>query len=143
MPFIVATYVYASSQGQRTHSARTNCKNKPGIKIHIFIYFLICLDFQVTLSFVQEYAPPYLAIDQPNKGDTHIFTCACSGGLHMLKLLPIIICSLDLSEKVQTPKFNVFTHWLDATQDWKSMHVLAIVRTLFIPHKTIYVEAKK
>ena len=26
MPFIVATYVYASSQGQRTHSARTNCK---------------------------------------------------------------------------------------------------------------------
>ena len=24
VPFIVATYVYASSQGQRTHSARTN-----------------------------------------------------------------------------------------------------------------------
>jgi hypothetical protein len=24
MPFIVATYIYASSQGQRTHSARTN-----------------------------------------------------------------------------------------------------------------------
>jgi len=24
MPFIVATYVYASSQGQRTHSAQTN-----------------------------------------------------------------------------------------------------------------------
>jgi hypothetical protein len=24
IPFIVATYVYASSQGQRTHSARTN-----------------------------------------------------------------------------------------------------------------------
>ena len=24
MQFIVATYVYASSQGQRTHSARTN-----------------------------------------------------------------------------------------------------------------------
>jgi hypothetical protein len=24
MPFIVATYVYASSQGQRTHSAWTN-----------------------------------------------------------------------------------------------------------------------
>ena len=24
MPFIVATYVYTSSQGQRTHSARTN-----------------------------------------------------------------------------------------------------------------------
>ena len=23
MPFVVATYVYASSQGQRTHSART------------------------------------------------------------------------------------------------------------------------
>ena len=27
MPFIVATYVYASSQGQRTHSARTNLYN--------------------------------------------------------------------------------------------------------------------
>jgi hypothetical protein len=27
MPFIVATYVYASSQGQRTHSARTNFQN--------------------------------------------------------------------------------------------------------------------
>ena len=24
MPFIVATYIYASIQGQRTHSARTN-----------------------------------------------------------------------------------------------------------------------
>ena len=24
MPFVVANYVYASSQGQRTHSARTN-----------------------------------------------------------------------------------------------------------------------
>ena len=28
MPFIVATYVYASSQGQRTHSARTNMHKK-------------------------------------------------------------------------------------------------------------------
>jgi hypothetical protein len=28
MPLIVATYVYASSQGQRTHSARTNKKKK-------------------------------------------------------------------------------------------------------------------
>ena len=27
MPFIVATYVYASSQGQRTHSARTKIDN--------------------------------------------------------------------------------------------------------------------
>ena len=27
MPFIVATYVYASSQGQQTHSARTNFIN--------------------------------------------------------------------------------------------------------------------
>jgi hypothetical protein len=27
MPFIVATNVYASSQGQRTHSARTNVVN--------------------------------------------------------------------------------------------------------------------
>ena len=27
MPFVVATYVYASSQGQRTHSARTNKYN--------------------------------------------------------------------------------------------------------------------
>ena len=26
MPFVVATYVYASSQGQRTHSARTKIK---------------------------------------------------------------------------------------------------------------------
>ena len=26
MPFIVATYVYASSQGQRTHSAQTKSK---------------------------------------------------------------------------------------------------------------------
>ena len=29
MPFVVATYVYASSQGQRTHSARTKKKNIP------------------------------------------------------------------------------------------------------------------
>jgi hypothetical protein len=28
MPFIVATYVYASSQGQRTHSARNNYLNQ-------------------------------------------------------------------------------------------------------------------
>ena len=32
MPFIVATYVYASSQGQRTHSARTNLKYNVTIK---------------------------------------------------------------------------------------------------------------
>ena len=31
MPFIVATYVYASSQGQRKHSARTNV-SKHGFK---------------------------------------------------------------------------------------------------------------
>ena len=29
MPFIVATNVYATSQGQRTHSARTNVKYEP------------------------------------------------------------------------------------------------------------------
>jgi hypothetical protein len=28
MPFIAATYVYASTQGQHTHSARTNKKLK-------------------------------------------------------------------------------------------------------------------
>jgi hypothetical protein len=28
MPFIVATYVYASSQGQRTRSARTNISSQ-------------------------------------------------------------------------------------------------------------------
>ena len=37
MPFIVATYVYASSQGQRTHSART----KPWVKRKFpFVYGL-------------------------------------------------------------------------------------------------------
>ena len=34
MPFIVATYVYASSQGQRTHSART--KRLPAFKKLLF-----------------------------------------------------------------------------------------------------------
>ena len=29
MPFIVAPYVYASSQGQRTHSARTKINKHP------------------------------------------------------------------------------------------------------------------
>ena len=29
MPFIVATYVYASSQGQRNHSARTKISLNP------------------------------------------------------------------------------------------------------------------
>ena len=29
MPFIVASYVYASSQGQRTHSARTKRTDTP------------------------------------------------------------------------------------------------------------------
>ena len=39
MPFIVATYVYSSSQGQRTHSARTN-KNLPKlIQIAIIVPF--------------------------------------------------------------------------------------------------------
>ena len=33
MPFIVATYVYASSQGQRTHSARTKIQ----IDISVFM----------------------------------------------------------------------------------------------------------
>ena len=36
MPFIVATYVYGSSQGQRTHSARTNIvKEVPNSEIKI------------------------------------------------------------------------------------------------------------
>ena len=32
MPFIVATYVYSSRQGQRTHSARTNMRKVPTIE---------------------------------------------------------------------------------------------------------------
>jgi hypothetical protein len=39
MPFIVATYVYASSQGQRTHSARTN-NGTVTIQYDIYIYTL-------------------------------------------------------------------------------------------------------
>ena len=35
MPFIVATYVYASSQGQRTHSAQT--------KINSYLLFGHCI----------------------------------------------------------------------------------------------------
>jgi hypothetical protein len=34
MPFIVATYVYASSQGQRTHSARTNVSIYHTVQLH-------------------------------------------------------------------------------------------------------------
>jgi hypothetical protein len=41
MPFIVATYVYASSQGQRTHSARTN--------LHI----------SIILNSEEDFSPPY------------------------------------------------------------------------------------
>ena len=37
MPFIVATYVYASSQGQRTHSARTN-ETQPSMTPNLAIY---------------------------------------------------------------------------------------------------------
>ena len=33
MPFVVATYVYASSQGQRTHSARTKIGSVQTIQI--------------------------------------------------------------------------------------------------------------
>jgi hypothetical protein len=38
MPFKVATYVYASSQGQRTHSARTNlnyCHTRPILEFQL------------------------------------------------------------------------------------------------------------
>ena len=39
MPFIVAPYVYASSQGQRTNSARTNYYNqKANYKVWYFIF---------------------------------------------------------------------------------------------------------
>ena len=42
MPFIVATYVYARSQGQRTHSARTN-----GMKFaYSYSYNLLPLNFK-------------------------------------------------------------------------------------------------
>ena len=34
MPFVVATYVYASSQGQRTHSARTKTHSSSLSSIH-------------------------------------------------------------------------------------------------------------
>jgi hypothetical protein len=36
IPKIVATFVYASSQGQRTHSARTNCL----IKMQLPFWFI-------------------------------------------------------------------------------------------------------
>jgi hypothetical protein len=38
MPFIVATYVYASSQGQRTHSARTNFVQKKILDLKQNVY---------------------------------------------------------------------------------------------------------
>jgi hypothetical protein len=40
MPFIVATYVYASSQGQRTHSARTNISIQIDIVFKILVFIL-------------------------------------------------------------------------------------------------------
>ena len=48
MPFIVATYVYASSQGQHTHSARTNCTFVPTL-----VYSRLGLSVNYTLSFSQ------------------------------------------------------------------------------------------
>ena len=45
MPFIVATYVYASSQGQRTHSSRTNLSILYNLfSIVKYPYFLIQSD---------------------------------------------------------------------------------------------------
>ena len=46
MPFIVATYVYASSQGQRTHSARTNKLNNSWSKLSNPPFGLTCLRVQ-------------------------------------------------------------------------------------------------
>ena len=37
VPFTVATYVYASSQGQRTHSARTKLKGWNSNSAYIFV----------------------------------------------------------------------------------------------------------
>ena len=39
MPFIVATYVYASSQGQRTHSARTKISCIVSTSNHTFALY--------------------------------------------------------------------------------------------------------
>ena len=45
MPFIVATYVYASSQGQRTHSARTKIETvKSVVSVEISESNLDCID---------------------------------------------------------------------------------------------------
>ena len=41
MPFIVATYVYASSQGQRTHFARTNYQIQKPLVNYKFLEFMI------------------------------------------------------------------------------------------------------
>jgi hypothetical protein len=38
MPFIVATYVYASSQLQRTHSTRTKIPLQP-IKLSVWLFY--------------------------------------------------------------------------------------------------------
>jgi hypothetical protein len=46
MPFIVATYVYASSQGQRTHTARTNVLYSSQLQI-------LTDNFQVQNSYCQ------------------------------------------------------------------------------------------
>jgi hypothetical protein len=38
MPFIVATYVYASSQGHRTHSARTNSRTMYNTRPALYVF---------------------------------------------------------------------------------------------------------
>jgi hypothetical protein len=50
MPFIVATYVYASSQGQRMHSARTKIRNN---MVQLFY----------SLTILHKYLKPEISLD--------------------------------------------------------------------------------
>ena len=65
MPFIVATYVYASSQGQRTHSARTKMFKFGNLSSKLIIHPILIFRKQmfahwhlsVNLLYMQTFAP--------------------------------------------------------------------------------------
>ena len=65
MPFIVASYVYASSQGQRTHFARTNIENHSlPLSSHSLLplFPYLCPPF----SFPTHILPPHCSLHIPS-----------------------------------------------------------------------------
>ena len=110
MPFIVATYVYASSQGQRTHSARTKIQQVgPGFVLPCFILDLGRHDhwWDDPLHLLQKLTGRQLAL--LFLGSRSILYCAPFTCLYRINSIPLPLLQFSSTCKLDFVNHNVRT----------------------------------